>query len=653
MKGIIEDEGKRTLLFLIISGAALVIGFFNIGNLPVDASWVAILLCGIPIIKGAVVGLVTEFDIKADVLVAIAIIATVALGLTHDARELFAAGEIAFIMTIGAYLEDRTVSKAKAGIQGLVDLTPATARLVHEGGESIVQASQVKEGDILRVIAGEAVAVDGRIVKGSSSIDQSVMTGESLPVDKGVGDEVFSGTVNQFGAFEMVAEKVGEDSSMQRMVRLVESADADKAKIVRLADRWATWIVVIALSAAVITWFATGEVIRSVTILVVFCPCALVLATPTAIMAGIGNLTKRGVLVKEGDALERLAKVGRIAFDKTGTLTYGKPAVCAVRVHDRALDEKGMVRIAASAESLSEHPLGKAVVTYARKAFGITPEQPESFEMQAGRGVRAEVGGVQVIAGNRRLLEDAGIPIPPDAVGDALRQLSSGSTTIYLACDGGFTGSITLRDEVRPESRTMVEAIQQAGVEAVMLTGDHDQAARSIASEAGIATYRAECLPEVKLEYVRQGSHKGDHAPLCAMVGDGVNDAPALKAAYVGIAMGGIGSDIAVDSADIVLVKDGIGDLPHTLLLAQRTMRTINFNLIAAMTLNFIAIILAISGIMGPVVGALVHNVGSVAVIINSSLLLNWKNGTASDPVRMPGSFEDGAPLHGASGSSA
>ncbi|MDF2843740.1 MAG: heavy metal translocating P-type ATPase [Herbinix sp.] len=348
---VIDTVYPGTILFLIVSALALVVSFFHIGSLPIDLAWAAILLCGIPIIKGAIVGLVTEFDIKADVLVSIALVASVIIG------ETFAAGEVAFIMALGAYLEEHTVAKARAGIEKLVHLTPTTARVVRrdiEDIEEIVPADQIKIGDILRVFAGETVAVDGQILKGQTSINQSVMTGESLPVDKNEGDEVFSGTVNQFGTFDMVAQKVGEDSSLQRMIRLVESADAGKAKIVGLADRWATWIVVVALLSAAITWFVTDEIIRSVTILVVFCPCALVLATPTAIMAGIGNATKFGILIREGDALERLSQVKRIAFDKTGTLTYGKPAVTQIHSIDPDIDVQSLLTLAAAAESRSE-----------------------------------------------------------------------------------------------------------------------------------------------------------------------------------------------------------------------------------------------------------------------------------------------------------
>ena len=286
LESLLELGGmKKDVIFLCISGAALVVSLFDLAQLPFDAAWVAIVLCGVPIILEAFIGLVTAFDIKADVLVSLALIASVCIG------EHFAAGEVAFIMQIGALLEDLTVAKARAGIEKLVHLTPQTARVLENGTEKVIAAQQVKVGDRLRVLPGETVPVDGVILSGETSINQAVMTGESLPVDKGPGDEVSSGTVNQFGAFEMEAARVGEDSSIQRMIRLVQSADAGKAKIVGLADRWATWIVVIALSAAALTWVFTREIIRAVTILVVFCPCALVLATPTAITAAIGNAT--------------------------------------------------------------------------------------------------------------------------------------------------------------------------------------------------------------------------------------------------------------------------------------------------------------------------------------------------------------------------
>lgn len=606
---------KKDIAFLAISGAALICSLTGILDfLPFDIAWVSIILCGVPIILAAVIGLVTAFDIKADVLVSLALIASVCIG------EDFAAGEVAFIMQIGALLEDLTVAKARAGIEKLVILTPQTARIVHGGAESVIPASEVKIGDILRVLPGEGIAVDGIITSGQTSIDQAVMTGEPIPVDKTVGEEVSSGTVNRFGAFEMRATKVGEDSSIQRMICLVQSADAGKAKIVRMADRWATWIVVIALTAAALTWIITGEIIRAVTILVVFCPCALVLATPTAIMAAIGNAAKHSFLVREGDALERLSKVSRVTFDKTGTLTYGKPKVIAVKSLSESYTEQDIYAFAAAAEQFSEHPLGKAIVScYKQNTDAPIPKAAE-FEMQLGKGVYAVVHGKRIFAGKPDMMNrnKTACQMNPEIQGF----LNSGSTITYISADNEIVGYLVLSDTIRKESSEMIDALRDCGVQPVLLTGDNENSASSIAKQLGIDEVYASCLPEDKLKLIEK--YQEDRQAVC-MIGDGINDAPSLKKAAVGIAMGGIGSDIAVDAADIVLVNDEVKELPHLISLSKRMMTTIKLNLSFSMGLNFLAIVLAITGLLNPVVGALVHNAGSVLVIINSALLLKWR----------------------------
>ena len=609
-KALMELGGiKKDVAFLVLGGLSLIISLFDLIPLPFDAAWVAIILCGVPILMEAVIGLITAFDIKADVLVSLALIASVCIG------EDFAAGEVAFIMQLGALLEDLTVAKARAGIEKLVHLTPQTARVILNGTEKIIPAEQVKIGDVIRVLPGETVPVDGIILSGQTSVNQAVMTGESLPVDKATGDEVSSGTVNQFGAFEMKAARVGEDSSIQRMIRLVQSADAGKAKIVGLADRWATWIVIIALSAAGLTWVITGEIIRAVTILVVFCPCALVLATPTAIMAAIGNATKHGFLVREGDALERLSAVTKVTFDKTGTLTCGTPKVAAVKsVSDYTEDE--VYAFAAAAEQMSEHPLGKAVV----RCYGQKPAACEDFKMNIGEGVLAIIHGKAVKAGNLKLLKE--VPVSQKIIAETGAYRNTGSVVIYVAVDEVLAGYLVLSDTIREESKDMITALDGIGVSPVLLTGDNQNAAGAIANQLGIHEVHASCLPEDKLNYI--GTCQENSEAVC-MIGDGINDAPALKKANVGIAMGGIGSDIAVDAADIALVDDEIRELPHLLSLSRRMMTTIKINLTFSMTLNFLAILLAITGLLGPVIGALVHNAGSVLVIINSALLLHWK----------------------------
>lgn len=604
---------QKDISFLIISGAALIVSLFDLVPLPFDAAWIAVILCGLPIVLEAVIGLVTNFDIKADVLVSMALVASICIG------EDFAAGEVAFIMQLGALLEDLTVAKARAGIEKLVHLTPQTARIVTPDGDKIVTAEAVMIGDHIRVLPGETIPVDGIILSGTTSINQAVMTGEPLPVDKSAGDEVASGTVNQFGAFEMEATKIGEDSSIQRMIRLVQSADAGKAKIVGIADRWATWIVIIALTAAAMTWMITGEIIRSVTILVVFCPCALVLATPTAIMAAIGNATRHGFLVREGDALERLAKVSKITCDKTGTLTYGTPTVTAVETVSR-YSKEDIFAFAAAAEHFSEHPLGKAILRSYMQTTDSTLLPTEDFHMVPGEGVSAIVGGRSVKAGNLKLMQD--VPISRSLAITAGKYLSKGFTVIYLSIDEILAGCIVLADVIRQDGPEMLCAVKKLDVQPVLLTGDNPKSAAAIGAQLGITEIHANCLPEGKLNLIDAYQRQGESV---CMFGDGINDAPALKKADVGIAMGGIGSDIAVDAADITLVNDEIRELPHLLSLSRRMMTTIKLNLTFSMALNFLAIAFAITGILNSVVGALVHNAGSVAVIINSALLLNWK----------------------------
>ncbi len=621
---------KKDIAFLVISGLALIVSGLELFSLPFDAAWIAIVLCGVPIVFEAVHGLVTEFDVTADVLVAMALIAAVFVG------EDFAAGEVAFIMALGGMLEQLTVAKTRAGIEKLVRLTPQTARIVEDGQqERTVTVDQVAAGDILRILPGETVPVDGSIIRGNTTINEAVMTGEPLPVDKGEGDQVFSGTVNQLGAFDMRAEKVGEDSSLQRMIRLVQSADAGKSKIVRTVDRWAAWIVFAALAVAIACYFVTGEILRAVTVLVVFCPCSLVLSTPTAIVAAIGNATRHRFLIREGDAIERLANVSKVCFDKTGTLTFGKPSVAETASFDPACSRDDIFAMAACAEQLSEHPLGKAVVESYRKSFGALPHNAENFSMLPGRGVMADVSGHKVAAGNKELLHHLGIEADADVRTKADSCLARGDSVIYVTIDGRLAGLIAMSDTMRPDAAATIAGLKECGVSPVLLTGDHAAAAAAIASEAGIEEVHPDCLPEDKLNYIDNNEYSFEHV---CMVGDGINDSPALKRSSVGIAMGGIGSDIAIDAADIVLVNDDIHMFPHLFRLARRTMNTIRTNICFSMGLNFLAVGLAVTGILNPVTGALVHNAGSVLVVVNSIFLLTWNSAGAGTSPKTPAS---------------
>lgn len=617
LERLLEKGGTRKdIACILISAAALLVSFFAPGALPIDLAWVAVLLCGVPIAIEAFIALVTEFDVKADVLVTIALIAALAVG------QYFAAGEVAVIMQLGGLLEELTVARAQRGIQKLVELTPRTARVVGKGGEEReIAADDVQLNALVRVLPGETVPVDGVVVSGNTSIDESAVTGEPMPVDKQPGSDVSSGTTNQFGAIDVRATRVGSDSSIQRMARLVQSADAGKAKIVRLADRWATWIVIGALTAAVAVYLVTGEILRAVTVLVVFCPCSLVLATPTAIVAAIGNATKHGFLVKEGDALERLARVKRVAFDKTGTITEGKPQVSAVLPceggeggHDK------LYALLASAELRSEHPLGQAIVRCAR-AEGVALHEPEAFAMQPGRGVNATVDGKQVAVGNGSLMADLRLAVETWNVPELSRHQDAGDTVTYIAVDGKLAGAVALSDTIRREARRTVRQLGEAGAQPVLLTGDNEAAARTVANTVGISEFVAACKPEDKMRYIERA--EADGKP-CAMIGDGINDAPALKRAFVGVAVGGVGSDVAVEAADLAIVNGSISEVPHLLALSRHMMRVIKANLTFSMALNFVAIILAFLAVLDPVSGALVHNCGSVFVILNSAFLLRW-----------------------------
>lgn len=440
-------------------------------------------------------------------------------------------------------------------------------------------------------------------------------------LNKTAGDHVMSGSINRFGVFELRADAVGDASTIARMAKLVESADASRAKIVRLADRWATWIVAAALSMACVTWLVTGEEIRAVTILVVFCPCALVLATPTAVMAAIGCATKRGVLVREGDALERLAEIDRAAFDKTGTLTTGEPTLCGVKSLSKTCSENDILRFAAIAEKPSSHPLGRAIIRGLKDAEKAGLPNPDDFKMESGSGVSARIDDHAVAVGRLSWLKRIGAAGTGDARSAAAVFEAEGATTVFIALDGAVVGFIALSDAMRPGIANVMRSLEKQNVSPMLMTGDHKEAAEHIAKEAGIDErfVDAGCMPEDKLRRLESLERATIHT---AMVGDGINDAPALKRAWVGIAMGGIGSDIAVNAADIVLVRDDIRVIPWLVRLSRRMMRMIRFNITLAMGINFLAIILAALGLMGPVLGALVHNAGSVIVILNSARLL-------------------------------
>ena len=590
---------KIDLSLIAISAASLLASFL----LSMDyLSWIAVILCGIPIFKECIKGLISEFDIKADLLVTIAIMASIIIG------EVFAAGEIATIMAIGGFLEEFTVSKTRGKIEELVKLTPTIATRIRNGKEEKVNADEILVGDTLKVLPGETIACDGIITEGESSIDQATLTGESMPVDKVKGDEVYSGTVNLYGSFMMQTTKDIKDSSLQKLIKLVETSSPENSKIVKSADRWATWIVLIAFTAAILTYIFTGEIIRAVTILVVFCPCALVLATPTAITASIGNLTKNGILVKDGESIEELARVNELVFDKTGTLTYGTP-----KVVDIISEDSDMMYLLASLESKSEHPLAKAIV----KHYGDnTLGKVEDFKMIIGKGVKGHVDGFEIIAGNKQLIEDENISLKNPI------NRNNSESEIFVVKNGKVIGKVILADVLRENSKKTIERLECLGIKTTMLTGDNEQTGSYIARKVKVTNARYNCLPKDKSEYISKRQKEYNNV---AMIGDGINDAPSLKKANVGIAMGSIGSDVSIEAANIALINDNIEDLPKLIAISRKTIETINLNIAFSLSLNFIAMILAFLGILNPIAGALVHNIGSVIVIAYSGILVYYK----------------------------
>ena len=597
-------------VFLVLSFALPRLGV----ELPIDPAWVTVVINGVPLLYLAVWRLIYNPGIRK---ISSALLITVAMIAAIVINDLFAAGEVAFIMALGAILEDMTTDRAKKGLKKLIRLAPTQGRRITDGKEEIIPAEDIRRDDVLRILPGEAIPVDGVIVSGETSVDQSIMTGESLPVDKAVGDEVFCGTINRFGAIDIRATKVGEDSSLKKLIRMVREAEDKKAPMARIADVWASWLVPVAMLIAIVTGLVTKAITRAVTVLVVFCPCALVLATPTAIMAAIGQATKHGVIIKSGEALENMGKVDTVAFDKTGTLTYGRLEVSDVISFAEDIDEAALLALVASAEAKSEHPLGRAVVAHAKES-GVELTESERFTMTAGKGIYAEVAGRGLLCGNEKFLCENGVTVDEAVTArlDGLR--AQGKASILVAEDGVCLGIVALSDVLRPDAAQMAARLKGMDTAAVLLTGDNAMAADYFASKVGISEICAELLPEEKVDRVADLQKSG--RTVC-MIGDGVNDAPALKTADVGVAMGSMGSDIAVEAADIALMSDDITKIPYLKRLARATVKTIKFSIALSMGINFLAVALSVLGVLNPTTGALVHNAGSCFVVLIAALL--------------------------------
>lgn len=607
---------------MTLTGGAFLLGSLVLmlfdTQLPADPAWVSIIVCGIPLVYLSLWRIIHNPGMKkisSALLISIAMFAAIGIG------DIFAAGEVAFIMAIGAILEDKTAERAKRGLQKLINLAPQQGRRITGGREEMINAEDIRVGDILRILPGETVPVDGEIISGATSIDQAVMTGESLPVDKAPGDKVFCGTINRFGAVDIRGAKVGEDSSLQKIIRMVREAEDKKAPMERIADKWATWLVPVALLIAVITGVASKDIVRAVTVLVVFCPCALVLATPTAVMAAIGQATKYGVIIKSGDALERMGKTDTIAFDKTGTLTKGSLVVADIYPFSKDMDQKQLLSLTASAEGYSEHPLAKAITAYGNEQ-GAELMEAGNFQMIPGKGIRAEVNGKLLLCGNPDFIKEHQIPVDEAASLILDRFHSQGKAVVLVGYGVQLAGAVTLSDTLRETSKEMIKELKNMHTQVVLLTGDHKQAARYFADQAGIDVVHAGLLPAQKAAEIQR--LQGEGRSIC-MIGDGINDAPALKTANVGVAMGTMGSDIAIDAADIALMGDDISKIPYLKRLSNEAVRTIKLSISLSLCINFAAIILSVTGVLTPTTGALVHNAGSIFVVLIAARLYDRK----------------------------
>lgn len=614
------DSIPATLVGGIFMVASVVLPKFNI-NLPINLAWITIIISGTPLIYSAIRKLIFNkgiSKISSALLISIAMISAIAIG------DLFAAAEVAFIMAIGGILEEKTTAKAKQGLKKLISLTPTQGRKIENGNEIIIPAEQIQLNDIIRILPGEVIPVDGIIVSGETSVNQSIMTGESLPVDKTMGDEIFCGTINCFGAIDIKATKVGKDSSLQKLIQLVKEAENKKSPIQRITDKWASVLVPVALFIAIITLIVTKDITRAVTVLVVFCPCALVLATPTAIMAGIGQATKHGIIIKSGEALEKMGKVNTITFDKTGTLTFGKLEVSdIIPFQNYSKDE--LLSLTASAESKSEHPLAKAILEFAKNQ-NVNIFESTEFKMTSGKGIVSTILqnniSKKIICGNENFLTEHKVQLEENIISQLEQLRLQGKAVILIAEENACIGIIALSDILRSDVSEIICKLNSIKVNSVLLTGDNKKTAQYFANLAGIKNIFSELLPEQKVEKII--SLQNENKTVC-MIGDGINDAPALKTADVGIAMGSMGSDIAIDSADIALMQDDISKLPYLKRLSNATVKTIKISISLSMFINFLAIILSVIGALNPTTGALVHNAGSVFVVLFAALLYDRK----------------------------
>ncbi len=604
--------------YLTSAGALLIIASFILDRLYINhllsivLALAALAILGGPIIWGAMKGL-WEKQLNVDELVSLAMVASVVIG------EYLSASVVALIMVLGSLLEKFTSQRSRAAIQSLVSLNPVQATVLRDNIETSVPLSGIQPDELVIIRPGEQVPVDGVVVRGTASINQASLTGEFLPIDKGAGDFVYAGSANYSGMLVVRVEKVGEDTTFGKLIRLVQEAEQTRAPILRVADRYARYFTPLIVGLSLVVYMVSGDAHRAITVLIVGCPCAFILAAPTAITAALGNAARNGVLIKGGAFLEELGRVNAVVLDKTGTLTTGRPVVTEIiPLNDGS--QFHVLELAASAEKYSEHPLARAILE-AAETNGCSLTEPEEFRQIPGKGIEALVEGKKVFVGVA--------PGVAEVKKDSNSIEASTNTCLLVSLNEQPAGYLMISDKLRPEARELVPELRQLGVQKVLLlTGDSHPVAAHIARASGINEFHASLLPEQKLQYMRTLQNQGFKV---AMVGDGINDAPSLAASNIGIAMGAMGTAVAIESADIALMADDLTRIPYSIKLGKDTLKTINYNIIFAMIFNLLAIAASAMGYLNPIMGAFAHNVGSVLVVLNSARLIRKRIGLRSN----------------------
>ncbi len=611
-----EKERKRRLepILLVAVGMAIVVSWLGLSPsvFSIDiAALIAVVISGVPIFRSAILALKARF-VTAEVAMATGMLASVVIG------QYISAGVIGFFMIFAEFIDEFTTDKSREAISKLIKLSPKTAVVKRDGKEISVHIDDVRHGDVVLVKSGEMIPVDGVVIEGHGSVNQAPITGESIPVEKNVNDNVFAGSINQLGILQIAVTKVGKDTTLGRIIELVEEADTAKAPIQKTADRFASWFMPIVFTASAITFALTNNVVNSISVIVVACPCAVALATPLAVVAGIGNAAKRGIVVKGGFYLEELGRVDTVVVDKTGTMTIGEPRVVNI-IGFNAHDQKEIMTLAVRAEKYSEHPLASAIMTEAEE-HGIEVGDNSQCEVLPGRGIVAKCNGQIIHLGSRELLTEQNITIASGAEQVIRSEEEQGRTALLIAHDNELCGIISVADVIREEAKDAIKKLQQKGINVIMLTGDNPRTAKAVAQQIGINETFAKMLPEEKVKKVRELVKQGRKV---VMVGDGINDAPALAEASVGIAMGVAGTDVAIEAADIALMTDNLTKIDEAVKIGRKTFGVIRQNLVASIIFNVIGVSLASLGIINPLMAAIAHSLPDFVLFLNSSRLLH------------------------------